>query len=135
MKLKINYLFSFLSIILILLLVSGCSSNSNKPEAEEPANSQAIVPTVPKIEKREFNWYCKNILGKPLSMIRNELGKQDDCEGCTEESGELKYYNIMTDAMGTDQTLAITYYKGVITRCRISGSYPTVECIKEYVGD
>jgi len=131
------FLVSSGSVLLFLSCNGSKSENQVSPNVLSSKNTSGAIPKseTPISEIHEFNWFCTNILGKSVSEVRNKFGQQDDCIGCTSESGELRYRNIMTDAMGTNQTLGLTYYKGVITRCEIVGSYPKVECIKSYEGE
>jgi hypothetical protein len=131
------FLVTFTSVFLFLTCNDKKKENTSSQDVVAPENEpiSTLKPETPKPEVHEFNWYCTNILGKSLSEVRNQFGKQNDCIGCTEESGELIYREIMVDAMGTEQSLGISYYKGVITRCSVIGSYPAVECVKAYEGE
>jgi predicted RNA-binding Zn-ribbon protein involved in translation (DUF1610 family) len=78
-------------------------SNKQKNHISSSASIESSTISS-KVEKKPFDWYCDNILGQSLTTVRNKLGKQDDCVGCTAESGELEYYYVMVDAMGLKKT-------------------------------
>ena len=105
---KISTLF-----VLSVLLLS-CRTSNNKAAT----SSQSPKP---------LNWNCSEFLHKPASSVQSILGKPSDCYNCTETSGELQYYNAVADAMGSEQTLKIHYYEGVVTWLQYGSSMTYTE--------
>jgi hypothetical protein len=106
---------------IIYILLISCNNKKSIDTNTYPATTvtgipitNQDIPITNKVTSKPLDWYCSNLLNKPVSSVRSILGPPTDCYNCSSKMGEIQYSNAVADPLGVVHTLKIHYYNGVV---------------------